>query len=674
MYTMNKQFLLTFLLIFIFSAYVNAACTPTGTPGDDNVVCTGDVNGWQEFYGGSDRVELNNVTNSNNVHSPSVYWLDESNAGNPATDGNDTFIAHNSAFNWVFGFNGNDLIEIYDSNFSNVYADTNPNWVNQRGDDTIVIENSVSNGWILGGNDNDSITIKDSRVSFVASGYSDILSDIPGYIDYTPYDGNDTIILDNVDFSEMNYWYNGTDDILLPGAIGTGKADDLILFKNGGNAYGVSAGHGNDQIIVEDDMHFNDCNYTNERGNMTYCGIYGDEPYESEVPDGSTLALHGNDELIILAGDLSGIVVEMGHGSDTTVFSDGVELLDTNISGGDDRSIMDGFVDRLVFDSWSGDLNGSQLQNWETIVFDNNSEITFLDDNLSSGFESGRDAVTNLPYGLVLQNNASWKIMQNFLLDGNLYNEAIVDMQADGNRPDTVLTIANNYSGSSGEIALDIVLNDASTSISDTLVIEGDASGTTLLRINNVNGSGGQTPTGDNEGILVVEVHGNSADDAFQLASTPMAGEYAYKLVKGSNGNWYLQSVDTIDALDARLAVDSYSEHRGQLPPPGTGTTCLGPFTYVLTEDVKHGDLTLDPSTGSYSYLPEADYYGMDTFSYQIRSEQCDTLSNVATVTIAVECATSQSSDSGDAFSFMGLFLLLTGMMSAAWYSLKPRY
>jgi len=382
----------------------------------------------------------------------------------------------------------------------------------------------------------------------------------------------------------------------------------------------------------------------------------------------------------LYAGDISGITVDGGDGSDLVQIFAPVILPDANISGGDDRSITDGFVDRFVFDGWSGDLNGSQLQNWETVVFDNNSEITFLDDNLSTGFEAGKDAATNLPYGLVLQNDSRWKVTHDFTLDGNLYNDAVIDMQADGNQPDTVLIIAKNYNGNSGEIVLDSVLNDASTSISDRIVIEGDISGITKLNIHNVNGSGGQTPTGDNEGILVVEVHGNSADDAFQLASTPVAGGYVYELVKGSNGNWYLQSylapvppADTIDALDARFAVDSYSEHRGQLPLPGTGTTCPGPFTYVLTEDVKHGDLTLDPATGSYSYLPEADYYGMDTFSYQIRSEQCSTVSNVATVTIAVECATSQSSDSGDAFSFMGLFLLLASMMSTAWYYLQKK-
>ena len=654
MYVKKIRLLFFIFHIILFSSILNAACSPSGTGGDDNVVCSGIVNGWQEFYGGSDNVELNNVTGA------AVFWLDEKNSGNPVTDGNDIFIAHNSTFNWVFGFGGDERIEVYDSNFSNVYADTNPNWVDQRGNDTIYIENSVSNGWILGGNDSDMITIKDSRVSFVAAGYSDILSDLPGFIDYTPYDGNDTIILDNVDFGEPNYYYTTR-----PGAVEGGKDDDLIVFKNGGSAYGVTGGHGNDRIVIEDDMLFNACTFTNDRGNAVACGIYGDEPYESE-PNATTIAQHGDDEIMINAGDLSAIVINGGHGSDVVRIAAPVQLSDTNLSGGDDRSIADGFVDRLVFDGWIGDLNGSQLQNWETIVFDNVSEITFLDDNITVGSDPGSDPVTHLPYGLVLQNDATLNVLHDLKIDGNLYNRAVLDLQRDGNLPQTVLTVENKYDGDNGEILLDTVLNDAATSLSDVLLIKGDTSGKTILSIHNVNGLGGQTPTGDNEGILIVEVRGASNGE-FSLESDLHAGDYFYGLVKGSTGNWYLQShktpplppEDAINALDSHLTVNSYSAHSGLLPGPGADTTCPGPFTYELLENVKHGEFTLDPVTGSYTYVPQADYYGADSFDYQIISDHCSKESNVATVTILVDCTSSQSSDSGSIFGFMHILMML---------------
>ncbi|GEM_PF-4300203 len=653
------------LLIVLYSSLLNAACIPypaaTGNV-DQDFTCTGNITSWQYFYGGSDKVKLTAVTGN------TVYWLDDANHGSD-TDGSDTFIVHDSIFNFAFGFGGDDRFEIYDSNFSNIYADTNPNWVDQRGNDTIYIENSVSNGWILGGNDSDTITIKDSRVSFVAAGYSDILSDLPGYIDYTPYDGNDTIILDNVDFSEPNYYYTDR-----PGAVEGGKDDDLIVFKNGGSAYGVTGGHGNDRIIVEDDMLFNACIFTNERGNAVACGIYGDEPYAAE-PNATTIALHGNDEIIINAGDLSGIVVNGGNGSDLLSIAAAVQLLDTNLSGGDDRSIADGFVDRLVFDSWIGDLNGSQLQNWETVVLDNLSEITFLDDNVTVGYETGVDPVTDLPYGLVLQNNASLKISHDLKIDGNVYNNAMIDLQLDGNLPHTVLTVEHNYDSNNGMILMDTVLNDAATSLSDVLLIKGDTSGKTMLSIHNVNGFGGQTPTGDNEGILVVEVEGASNGE-FYLESDPSVGEYFYKLVKGSSGNWYLKSYktlpippeDIIDTQDSHLTVNSYSVHKGQLPGPGTDTTCSGPFTYELLDDVKYGELTLNPVTGNYTYIPQPDYYGVDSFNYQIISDQCSKASNVATVTILVDCASSQTSDSGSAFGLMHILVMLFFTLSIGSY------
>lgn len=660
MYTRNKLFLLLSFFLVLFSSVLNAGCSPSGTAGDDTVTCTGVINSFQYFYGGSDKVTLNGVMDITYNH---AYWLDESLGGNPATDGNDIFISHDSRFSWVLGFGGDDQFEVDDSIFQNLYADTNPgHGVSQRGNDTIYLENSVSNGWILGGNDNDMITIKDSRVSFVAAGYSDVLSDLPGYIDYTPYDGNDTIILDNVDFGEPNYYYTTR-----PGAVEGGKEDDLIVFRNGGSAYGVTGGHGNDRIVVEDDMLFNACTFPNDRGNSVACGIYGDEPYVSE-PNATTIALHGDDEIMINAGNLSGIVVNGGHGSDIVTISVPVQLLDTNLSGGDDRSIADGFVDRLVFDGWVGDLNGSQLQNWETIVFDNDSEITFLDDNISVGYETGSDPVTHLPYGLVLQNDASLKVSHDLKIDGNLYNRAVLDLQMDGNLPQTILSIENNYDGDNGVIFLDTVLNDAATSTSDVLVIKGNTSGKTMLSIHNVNGLGGQTPTGDNEGILVVEVGGASKGE-FSLEFDLSVGDYSYELVKGSTGNWYLQShkikippippEDAIDALDSQLTVNSYTTYKGQLPAPGADTTCSGPFIYELLDDVKHGELTLDPVTGSYTYVSQADYYGADSFDYRIISDQCSKESNVATVAILIGCASSQSSDSGSIFGLMNILMML---------------
>ena len=520
------------LFIFIFSGWSSlyAACTPGGTSGDDDVKCTGIIDSFQHFYGGSDSVTLNDVTDDTYAN---AYWMDESLGGNPATDGDDTFIAHDSEFNWVLGFGGDDTFEVYGSTFRNLYGDTNPgHGVSQRGNDTILIEDSYSNGWILGGNDGDTITIRNSEVSFVAAGYSDIYEDT----DYTPFDGNDSILLDNVDFTAVNYAY-----LTRPGAVEGGKGYDYITFINGGEAYNVTGGHGNDTISINGSVHFNGCTFENDIGNIVDCGIYGDEPYSSE-PDETTIPVrHGNDAIFIYDADITDITINGGHGSDKVVlFSPVIITADTVIDGGDDWSAVDGFVDQLTFEQWRGVINGSNVNNWETIIFNSNTEISFADDTLVTGFESGINPVTDLPYGLVIQNGSSLKQVHDFEIDGNLHNKSVLDMQ-DGGLPGAVLSVTDNYASDDGRLYIDTVLNDGSATISDQLIIEGDTTGITTLFINNIGGTGSQTPDGESSGILVVQVNGES-DGTFVLGRRLEAGRYSYDLAKGEDGNWYLRS------------------------------------------------------------------------------------------------------------------------------------
>jgi len=537
--------------IFLLSLFLScggvssyAACTPAGTAGDDTVACTGVINSFQYFYGGSDTVTLNNVSD---VTYYNAYWLDEALGGNPVTDGDDTFIAYDSRFSWVLGFGGDDRFEIYDSTFQNVYGDTNPgHGVSQRGNDTFYIENSYSNGWILGGNDNDTITIKDSNVSFVAAGYSDIY----GATDYTPFDGNDTLLLDHVNFTAVNYYYTTR-----PGAVEGGKGDDTITFIHGGEAFNVTGGHGNDVITVNDGVHFNACTFTNDIGNTVACGIYGDEPYLSE-PNATSIPLrHGNDEILIHDADLSGITLHGGDGSDKVLIDTPVIITDTLLDGGDDRSIADSFTDSIYFDQWSGEVNGSNLPNWEQIILDNASELTFKDSNLSTGYDIGNDPQTLLPYGLIIQNNSSLKQYHDFTVEGNLHNNAMIDMQ-DGNTPGTTLTVNHNYTSDHGKLYIDVTLNDALPNIADKLLIKGNASGTTTLFVNNINGLGEQTPAGENSGILVVEVEGDS-NAVFELDQVLEVGNFWYKLYKGNNGNWYLRSEEKMPSLTISEEVNS---------------------------------------------------------------------------------------------------------------------
>ena len=93
----------------------------------------------------------------------------------------------------------------------------------------------------------------------------------------------------------------------------------------------------------------------------------------------------------------------------------------------------------------------------------------------------------------------------------------------------------------------------------------------------------------------------------------------------------------TITAVnDAPTAPDLSVSTNEDTTLPGTvsaGDTEADPLTYHLVGDVSHGSLTFNPD-GSYTYTPEADFFGTDSFIYRATDGSLD--SDVATVTITV--------------------------------------
>ena len=117
-----------------------------------------------------------------------------------------------------------------------------------------------------------------------------------------------------------------------------------------------------------------------------------------------------------------------------------------------------------------------------------------------------------------------------------------------GSAPGTTLTVQGNYAGQDGTLSFNTALgNDASAT--DKLVVAGDTSGSTTVRVNNVGGVGAQTA----QGIELIDVQGASngkfalqGDYVFQGEQAVVAGAYAYRLYKGTDtgtgGDWYLRS------------------------------------------------------------------------------------------------------------------------------------
>jgi len=118
----------------------------------------------------------------------------------------------------------------------------------------------------------------------------------------------------------------------------------------------------------------------------------------------------------------------------------------------------------------------------------------------------------------------------------------------------TVLTVAGDYTGNGGTLAMNTVLA-GDNSQTDLLEVGGSTAGSTTININNRGGLGAQTVNG----IKIIDVVGASngtfalhgdyvTQDNQQAIMTSSA--YAYTLQKGSgngnkDGNWYLVSQDT---------------------------------------------------------------------------------------------------------------------------------
>ncbi|YBV95083.1 autotransporter outer membrane beta-barrel domain-containing protein (plasmid) [Phyllobacteriaceae bacterium JZ32] len=115
--------------------------------------------------------------------------------------------------------------------------------------------------------------------------------------------------------------------------------------------------------------------------------------------------------------------------------------------------------------------------------------------------------------------------------------------------PGTTLTVTGNYTGQGGTVYLHSRLED-DNSKTDRLVVKGATSGTGVLAVENIGGSGAQT----HNGIKIIDVGGASngtftllGDYVFAGDQTKVGGAYAYRLYKNGldnpgDGDWYLRS------------------------------------------------------------------------------------------------------------------------------------
>ncbi|WP_336983161.1 MULTISPECIES: autotransporter outer membrane beta-barrel domain-containing protein [unclassified Cedecea] len=190
----------------------------------------------------------------------------------------------------------------------------------------------------------------------------------------------------------------------------------------------------------------------------------------------------------------------------------------------------------------------------------------------------------------------------NFQIYGNLTNVGLVQLAGSG--VGNSLTVAGNYSGQNGVIALNTVLASDGAASDKLILSGGSASGSSTLKVTNIGGVGAQTTA---DGIQVVQATNGatSTANAFNLSGgTVSAGAYSYYLAKGgvsdgSGGSWYL---------------------RNTVVPDSTTSVTPAEETPESIVDASHGDEKLNV------YRPEVALYAeAPALARQLNLQQIDT-------------------------------------------------
>lgn len=169
--------------------------------------------------------------------------------------------------------------------------------------------------------------------------------------------------------------------------------------------------------------------------------------------------------------------------------------------------------------------------------------------------------VTN--YGTVLtgsQNQAQTGV-PDFTINGDVFNAGQIALSPDANSYGHNLVINGNYTGQPGST---LRLNGSlagDDSLTDHLVINGNANGTTAVEVNNVGGLGAKTL----EGIEIIKISGVTAADAFVQKGRIVAGSYDYFLQQApQSSSWQLSS-----ALQASIPKPEPTPEPAPTPQPG---------------------------------------------------------------------------------------------------------
>lgn len=252
----------------------------------------------------------------------------------------------------------------------------------------------------------------------------------------------------------------------------------------------------------------------------------------------------GHDSFSATGGTIAG-AVRMGDGDDTLAVSGPVNLLTTSqFDGGtgSDTLTLDG-VSLRGFTAASNDATGNvlggnntNLTGWETIEVVNGGTLKLSGDL----FVAAAAGLLRIGAGATLDLRGNSPGV--FTLHGNVNNAGVLAM--DDGAPDDVTTITGNYQGQPGaQLRTDTTWLQPNTLLTDRLVIQGTAGGTTTVTV--AGGILGDVTRADQvkvSSVPVVQVAQAHAGNAFVgTAATPNAGQ-AQLMKIGNDYFWTLEA------------------------------------------------------------------------------------------------------------------------------------
>ncbi|MEN3931720.1 autotransporter outer membrane beta-barrel domain-containing protein [Microvirga sp. W0021] len=277
----------------------------------------------------------------------------------------------------------------------------------------------------------------------------------------------------------------------------------------------------------------------------------------------------GNATLEIEGGTILSGSISMGAGTDKLIIRGAVDFQNIPSIDGGVFNVSTPEYDVLEFTDAQVDIDGSKFTNWEDIKI-NGGQVNLLAVNantLTASTETGHgihvaSGQLNVESDYTLMGNVTLDSAGMLAVGGTNVSHGSVQgfvsnagsINLSNQRVGDTLTISGDYVSANGSVHLDSYLGN-DTSATDRLIINGTATGRTLVRITNVGGSGDMT-TGD--GIMVIQTT-SSDQSAFTLSGRVAAGAYEYNLYQGGNTatggnptdqNWYLRSTLQIGSPD----------------------------------------------------------------------------------------------------------------------------